>query len=361
MWSGRGSLRSPELQTLDRYVAERPHSPATAGSPAIPCRNREGHPTNNRERYPVLASGPRRCYKLPAICCLNSRSPSYRKRLKWRERGGWRFCNGRERFADLSKPATSIRGTPMGANLDPARGTGRRFASWAPGAMKDVFVSGDFASTDGPRATRAGWSRRWSRILGGFRGGDQGRRPVQVLRRGEWGPPDTSATRTPATSRPRRPTPNSNVAWCGGEPGGLRFWHDGGWTAPDFSDLVVYQFHVGTFFGPDRENRVAKFLDVLDRIDYLVALGVNALEPLPVAEYSSPRSLGYDGSDLYAPEMEYYVDPPDLTTYLAKVKRPCYARRRGCRRWSPEESRSRSAAPSAQGVDQTSATSTAWP
>ena len=42
-------------------------------------------------------------------------------------------------------------------------------------------------------------------------------------------------------------------------------WHTGcdwTWRTPAFNDLIVYQFHVGTFYGPDRANRVAKFLDV---------------------------------------------------------------------------------------------------
>ena len=46
-------------------------------------------------------------------------------------------------------------------------------------------------------------------------------------------------------------------------------WQDWGWRTPEFRDLIVYQFHIGTWYGPDRESRVAKFLDVLDRIEYL--------------------------------------------------------------------------------------------
>ena len=68
-------------------------------------------------------------------------------------------------------------------------------------------------------------------------------------------------------------------------------WQDWNWGTPDFRDLIVYQFHVGTWYGPNRETRVAKFLDVLDRIEYLSDLGVNAIEPLPIVEYSTPRSM----------------------------------------------------------------------
>src|SRR5258708_18680202 len=83
--------------------------------------------------------------------------------------------------------------------------------------------------------------------------------------------------------------------------------------------MVIYQLHVGTFSVPNRATRVAKFLDVLDRLDHLVSLGVNVIQPLPITEYGAPRSMGYDGSDFFAPEMEYYVPPEELDRYLAKV------------------------------------------
>ena len=98
-------------------------------------------------------------------------------------------------------------------------------------------------------------------------------------------------------------------------------WQDWNWGTPDFRDLIVYQFHVGTWYGPNRETRVAKFLDVLDRIEYLSDLGVNAIEPLPIVEYSTPRSMGYNGSDLFSPEMDYEVDDDELDGYVGLVNR----------------------------------------
>lgn len=199
--------------------------------------------------------------------------------------------------------------TPMGANLI---GVGATFRVWAPGA-NEVFASGAFNGWAQDDASRLVKDARgyWAGFLPGVKDGDPYK--FYIAGNGSSGykrdPYARDLSTTPAY-------PNSN---CLVRDPGAYVWHDQGWGAPDFSDLVVYQFHVGTYFGPDRENRVAKILDVLDRIDYLVALGVNALEPLPVSEYSSPRSLGYDGSDLYSPEMEYYVDPADLDAYLAKV------------------------------------------
>ena len=85
-------------------------------------------------------------------------------------------------------------------------------------------------------------------------------------------------------------------------------WHDQGFSPPAFNDLIIYQFHIGnTIFGrdakgnDDRRGRDCTFLDVIDRIEYLVELGVNTIEPLPIIEFETETSQGYNGSDLFAP------------------------------------------------------------
>jgi 1,4-alpha-glucan branching enzyme len=101
-------------------------------------------------------------------------------------------------------------------------------------------------------------------------------------------------------------------------------WHDQGWQPPAFSDLIVYQFHVGVFYargaaGRDRRDQRGRFLDVLDRIEYLADLGVTALQPLPLVEFQGCWSLGYNGSDLFSPEMDYCVAPDQLGPYLQRA------------------------------------------
>ena len=102
-------------------------------------------------------------------------------------------------------------------------------------------------------------------------------------------------------------------------------WHDQGWVPPAFDDLIVYQFHVGVFSAADvrgrdiRPHRTAKLLDALQRVPYLAALGVTAVQPLPVVEFQGEWSLGYNGTDLFSPEMDYCVDPADLDRYLVAV------------------------------------------
>lgn len=102
-------------------------------------------------------------------------------------------------------------------------------------------------------------------------------------------------------------------------------WHDQDYRTPAFNDLVIYQFHIGRFHatnadGSDaRSERVGKFLDILDRIDYLQQLGINAIQPLPIVEFQGPYSLGYNGTDLFSPEMDYCIEADGLAPYLAKV------------------------------------------
>lgn len=104
-------------------------------------------------------------------------------------------------------------------------------------------------------------------------------------------------------------------------------WHDTGFRPPPFNDLIVYQFHIGVFYAKDdagndiRPNRVSKILDVVDRIEYFADLGVNAIMPLPFQEYQGENSLGYNGTDLFSPEMDYSVLAADLPPYLARVNR----------------------------------------
>jgi 1,4-alpha-glucan branching enzyme len=104
-------------------------------------------------------------------------------------------------------------------------------------------------------------------------------------------------------------------------------WHDAGYRPPAFNDLIIYQFHIGVFYAEDsagkdiRPHRVCKILDVVDRIEYFADLGVNAVMPLPFQEFQGENGLGYNGTDLFSPEMDYAVQRADLAPYLARVNR----------------------------------------
>ncbi|HYN99595.1 MAG TPA: alpha-amylase family glycosyl hydrolase, partial [Actinomycetota bacterium] len=76
-------------------------------------------------------------------------------------------------------------------------------------------------------------------------------------------------------------------------------WSDKHWRGIPLSGAVLYELHVGTFSPKGTFAGAAEFLD------HLVALGVDAVELMPVAEFSGRRGWGYDGVDLFAPHHAY--------------------------------------------------------
>jgi 1,4-alpha-glucan branching enzyme len=202
--------------------------------------------------------------------------------------------------------------TPMGANLI---GTGATFRVWAPRA-RAVHVVGRFRDVDNWQPTDTNRLARdgegyWAGFVDGARDGDHYK--FYVI-----GEARSSYKRDPyareLSSTP--PYPGSN---CIIRDPHSYTWQATDWQPPAFNDLIIYQFHIGTFAGPEPARRVGTFLDVIDRLDHWVSLGVNAVEPLPVVEFSSPRSMGYDGSDLFSPEMDYTVEGQEADEYLPKV------------------------------------------
>lgn len=197
----------------------------------------------------------------------------------------------------------------MGANLVSG---GATFRLWAPRA-KEVYVCGVFnqwARNDASLLVKHA-DGRWNGFMPGAQDGHTYK--FYVVGTGTEG-----FKRDPYARDLTNVWPNPD---CILRSAGTFPWQDWSWRTPDFRDLVIYQLHIGTWYGPNREGRVAKFLDVLDRIEYLSDLGVNAIEPLPIVEYSTPRSMGYNGSDLFSPEMDYEVGDGELDRYVDLANR----------------------------------------
>jgi maltooligosyltrehalose trehalohydrolase len=76
-------------------------------------------------------------------------------------------------------------------------------------------------------------------------------------------------------------------------------WEDGDWQAPGLDDLVLYELHVGTF------SAEATFDGVIPHLPRLRALGITAIELMPVASFAGTRNWGYDGVHLHAPHHAY--------------------------------------------------------
>lgn len=210
----------------------------------------------------------------------------------------------------------------MGAELTDG---GATFRTWAPGAREVYVVLRDF-DVQSP----SGWKKNnrdllvkdadgyWAGFFPGVAGGAEYRFWVV-------GPGGEGFKRDPyARELEMHGYPDCNC--IARDPNDFP-WHDQGFRPPPFNDLLVYQFHVGVFFAVDDQGRdirpgqVAKFLDVVDRIPYLADLGVNAIMPLPLVEFQGENSLGYNGTDLFSPEMDYAVDAAGLAPYLSRVNR----------------------------------------
>jgi maltooligosyltrehalose trehalohydrolase len=76
-------------------------------------------------------------------------------------------------------------------------------------------------------------------------------------------------------------------------------WHDGDWRGRPWEEAVIYELHVGAF------SAGGSFAAVKERLDYLVDLGVTALELMPVADFPGARNWGYDGVLPFAPDSRY--------------------------------------------------------
>lgn len=200
---------------------------------------------------------------------------------------------------------------PKGANVVAGR-SGVEFACWAPRAQS-VWISGSFN----------GWTQTPDTLLHrlgddwiGFVPGAHENSSYKFYIEGE----GTSGYKRDPHARelshsPAYPRNDCIVRDPRGYP-----WHDLGYHTPRFNDLIIYQLHVGVFYGPDRLRRPAKFLDVLRKLDYFLALGINAIQLLPIVEFANVRSLGYEGADIFSPEMDYGIaDDGELGAYLALV------------------------------------------
>lgn len=76
------------------------------------------------------------------------------------------------------------------------------------------------------------------------------------------------------------------------------------WEATDFvppakGDLIIYELHIRDFVEDDY------IMTVLDKLDYLQTLGVNAIELMPINEFEGNDSWGYNPSFFFATDKAY--------------------------------------------------------
>ena len=76
-------------------------------------------------------------------------------------------------------------------------------------------------------------------------------------------------------------------------------WSDADWAGRSIEGAVIYELHIGTF------TPAGTFDAAIDKLDYLVDLGVDFVEVMPVNAFGGTHGWGYDGVLWYAVHEPY--------------------------------------------------------
>ena len=216
----------------------------------------------------------------------------------------------------------SDRTSAMGATTKP---DGVGFRTWAPNAHAVFVVTGPrLAASQNPTwrpdqqdALAPLGDGSWGGFVAGLRDGE----PYLFFIDGA----DRAGWKRDSFARELTIVPAFPASFCVVRDPASYPWHDQGWRPPQFRDFIIYQLHIGTWWAQDasdrdvRATRGGTFLDVVEKLDYLRDLGVTAIQLLPVQEFETAFSLGYNGVDYYSPEALYVVPPSELQRPLDKV------------------------------------------
>lgn len=86
-------------------------------------------------------------------------------------------------------------------------------------------------------------------------------------------------------------------------------WTDGGWAGRAVEGAVIYELHLGTF------TEAGTFDAAIEKLDYLVDLGVDFVELMPVNSFAGNHGWGYDGVLWYSVH-EPYGGPDGLVRFV---------------------------------------------
>jgi maltooligosyltrehalose trehalohydrolase len=157
---------------------------------------------------------------------------------------------------------------------------GVRFTVWAP-ARRSVEVLAGPTGSDGPRSALQKVTRGyWSGTLQDMPAGGL----YRYLLDGETVRPDPASHHQPkGVHGPSAVVDHDSYRW-----------EDRHWAGLSLERMVLYELHVGTF------TPEGSFEALLPRLQELAALGITAIELMPVAAFPGERNWGYDGVYPYA-------------------------------------------------------------
>lgn len=204
-------------------------------------------------------------------------------------------------MAQVKQNKTKVLATGMGAI--PVDNKGVTFRVWAPNAEK-VSVVGDFND----------WNVK--------------KHPLKKEDNGYWATYITKLT-TGADYKYALHTPYGTV--LRNDPYARKMTNSDGnsvvcemnfkWKYPDFkmddfNKLVIYELHIGTFNREEKnQDKPGTFKSAANKLSYLKALGINAIEIMPVAEFAGAISWGYNPAAPFAIETDYGT-PEDFAAFV---------------------------------------------
>src|SRR5262245_62107595 len=177
---------------------------------------------------------------------------------------------------------------PFGASLTPA---GVRFAIWAPSVERAEVV------VDGRRVSM-------QRAAGGFFHGVDDKAAPGSRYAFHFGGVDRAVPDPASRFNPDGVHEPSEIVDANAYE-----WRDVDWQGRPFHDAVIYELHVGTF------TPQGTYAAAAERLDYLAALGVTAIELMPLAATPGRWNWGYDGVLPFAPHAPY-GRPDDLKRFI---------------------------------------------
>ncbi len=169
---------------------------------------------------------------------------------------------------------------------------GVTFRVWAPHAEK-VYVTGTF---NGSSKTSAPMTKEekgyWSIDVPEAKTGDE----YRYLIHGPKGP----LSRIDPYARKVTGSVGNGVIY---DPKAFN-WGSDNFKMASGNELVIYEMHVGTF-NVKEEGHPGTLDSAIEKLPYLQRLGVNAVEVMPVAEFSGDFSWGYNPAHPFAVESIY--------------------------------------------------------
>jgi 1,4-alpha-glucan branching enzyme len=187
--------------------------------------------------------------------------------------------------------AQSPSSPPVGASVS-GQGAARKvmFRVWAPNARQVSVLSGSDANNLRPETMQPdpAFPGHWVLASRRARPGDAYRFEIDGLSR-----------RDP---RARAVSQEQNLGTVV-DPREFR-WNANAWKMPAKDDVVMYEMHLLTF-AQGVPGSGSLFDRAIRRLPYLLGLGVNCIQLMPVNEFYGERSWGYNPGDVFAVESSY--------------------------------------------------------